>query len=187
MGVVGEPTGRWTMPGAPASYPLHQANYRPAPEEQGALGKVLTRRHLAGRGSWRTHSKVAAGWLRHSPLLLADSVWVLGCSEGPVLPHPSRTRVHAVLFAHERQKIHVEGSLLGGVTYNLGDMRGGSHSRSWWEDSLWRSRSLDGDVRGGSHSRSWHRRGMAVSQASCQLLSASTSVQSSSCLTRLRV
>ena len=161
---MGEPTGRWTMPGAPASYPLHQANYRPAPEEQGALGEVLTRRHLAGRGSWRTHSKVAAGWLRHSPLLLlADSVWVLGCSEGPVLPHPSRTRVHAVLFAHERQKIHVEGSLLGGVTYNLGDMRGGSHSRSW------------------------HRRGMAVSQASCQLLSASTSVQSSSCLTRLRV
>ena len=81
----------------------------------------------------------------------------------------------------------VEGSLLGGVTYNLGDMRGGSHSRSWWEDSLWRSHSLDGDVRGGSHSRSWHRRCMAVSQASCQLLSASTSVQSSSCLTRLRV
>lgn len=163
MGVVGEPTGRWMMPGAPASYSLHHANYRPAPEEQGALGEVSTRRRPAGRGSWRPHSEVAAGWLRRSPLLLlADSVWVLGCSEGPVLPHTSRTRVHAVLFPHERQKIHVEGSL-GGVTYNLGD------------------------VRGGSHSQSWHRRGVAVSQASCRLLSASTSVQTSSCLTSLRV
>lgn len=64
------------------------------------------------------------------------SVWVLGCCEGLVLPYASGTRVDAVLFpSHERQKICMEGSL-GGVTYNLEDVRDGSHSRYWWEDSL---------------------------------------------------
>ena len=65
------------------------------------------------------------------------SVWVLGCSEGLILPSAPGTRVDAMLFPpHERQKIRIEGSLLGGVTYNIGDVRDGSHSRSWWEDSL---------------------------------------------------
>ncbi|CAI9156692.1 unnamed protein product [Rangifer tarandus platyrhynchus] len=65
------------------------------------------------------------------------SVWVLGCSEGLVLPYASGTRVDAMLFPrHERQKIRLEGSRLGGLTYNLGDVRDGSHIRSWWEDSL---------------------------------------------------
>ena len=77
---------------------------------------------------------------------------------------------------HERPKIRIEGSLLGGVTYNLGDVRQFLQPILVGELFSWRIQSLDGDMRDGSHGRSWHRRDMVVSQTSCQLLSASTCI-----------
>lgn len=122
----------------PRVTPSRPADHRPAPEGTGSPGGSLDSDAALLDTALGPHSEGVAGWLwRSPPLFLADSVWVLGGSEGPVLPHPSRTRAHAMLFPpHERQKIRMEGSLLRGVTHNLGDGRGSSHSGSWWEDSL---------------------------------------------------